>query len=124
VSTKVIEIVQDGSYRAGQPAQLFIHDGDTVEFKNGDGGGTTLVLTEQTRGILSPSPASTTIVIAAGSSVSFQIEKASQLTYCCQVLAEGEVVEPISCESAGAGAILSVLSSESRSADAHTGRGL
>ena len=124
MSKKIVEIVQDGSYRAGQPAQLSIHDGDTVEFKNGDSGGTTLVLTGETRRVLSPIPASTTIEIAAGSSASFEVKGVSQATYCCQVLSEGTAPMPINCESAGAGAILSVLSSETRSTDNRTGRGL
>jgi hypothetical protein len=122
VSKRVVEIIQDGLYRAGQPAQVFIHDGDTVEFKNGDSG-TTLVLTEQARSILSPTPGAT-VEIAVGASATFEVRGVSQSTYCCQVLAAGSSPEPINCESAGAGAILSILSSETRSADQRTGRGL
>lgn len=124
MSKKVVEIVQDGSYRAGQPAQISVHDGDTVEFSNDDSGGTTLVLTEQTRSILFPTPASTTVEIGGGASASFEIKGALQNTYCCQVLPEGTSPGPITCESASSGAILSILSSDTRSADVHTGRGL
>lgn len=124
MNKKVVEIVQDGSYRAGQPSGVLLHEGDTIEFNNGDEGGTTLVLTDETRKILSPTPASTAVEIAAGASVSFQVKAVSQKQYCCQVLPEGTPPETIYCEMGGAAAALIVLSSHTRSADQRTGRGL
>jgi hypothetical protein len=124
MSKKVVEIVQDGPYRAGQPAQVEIADGNSVEFKNGTDGATELVLTEETRDILSPKPSSTVVQIAAGASVSFDFKKPSQNSYCCQVLADGTEPRPITCGSSGDGAVLSILSSEDRDYASHTGRGL
>jgi hypothetical protein len=121
MSNTIVEIVQQGSYRAGQPAQVEIVEGATIEFKNGDGGGTELVFTEQTRSVLSPTP-DAVVHIAAGASVSFTFKRASQDSYCCQVLAEGEQPRPIHCTSNGT--VLSILSSEDRGGDSRTGRGL
>jgi hypothetical protein len=120
MSNKIVEIVQQGSYRAGQPAQVEIVEGATIEFKNGSGG-TELVFTEQTRNILSPTP-DAVVQIASGGSVSFTFKPASQGSYCCQVLAEGEQPRPINCTSSGT--VLSILSSEDRGGDSRTGRGL
>jgi hypothetical protein len=123
MSNKVVEIVQDGSYRAGQPAQVQIVEGATIEFSNGADGGTELVLTPETQSILSPSPGSV-VRIAARGTVSFTFKHASQNSYCCQVLAEAEEPRPINCTSSGAGAVLSILSSDDRGGDSRTGRGL
>jgi hypothetical protein len=124
MSKKVVEIIQDGSYRAGQPSQVQVAEGNSIEFKNGQVGATELVLTPETRSILSPTPASTVVRIAAGASVSFDFKNPSSSNYCCQVLAEGTEPRPITCNSSGEGAVLSVLSSEERSTDTRTGRGL
>jgi hypothetical protein len=124
MSTKVVEIVQDGSYRAGQPAQVQIVEGDTIEFLNGQGGGTLLVLTPETIGILSPTPDAEAVQIAAGASVSFEFKKPSQSGYCCGVLAEGTEPGPIDCASSGDVAVLSIISSDERSTASRTGRGL
>ena len=120
----VVEIVQDGAYRAGQPAQVHIVEGNSIEFKNGPDGPTSLVLTDETRGILLPTPSSTVVEIGASASVTFEFKKSSLNTYCCQVLAGGEETRPIICSSAGEGSILSILSSEDRSTASQTGRGL
>jgi hypothetical protein len=124
MSKKIVEIVQDGAYRATQPARVQIEEGNSIEFRNGQAGGTELVLTPETRSILSPTPASTVVQIAAGASVSFDFKKPSSTSYCCQVLAEGTDPNPINCTSSDEGAVLSILSSEERSTSSRTGRGL
>jgi hypothetical protein len=121
---RVVEIVQDGSYRAGQPAQVQIVEGNSIELKNGPDGATELVLTDETRSILSPTPVSTVINIAAGASVSFEFKKPSSTAYCCQVLAGGEEPRPINCGSSDEGSTLSIFSSDDRSTASQTGRGL
>lgn len=124
MSRKVVEIVQDGSYRAGQPAQVQVADGNSIEFKNGAGGGTDLVLTPDTRSILSPTPESTVVRIAAGASISFDFKSPSAIVYCCQLLAEGTEPLLINCDSSIGEAELRILNSEERSLGSHTGRGL
>jgi hypothetical protein len=124
VSNKVVEIVQDGSYRAAQPPQVLIVGGNSIEFTAQPGGGTLLVLTPETRSILSPTPASTVVEIAGGASVSFEFLSPSGVDYRCQVLPEGAEPQPIKSSSSQDVAVLTILSSEERGGDSRTGRGL
>ena len=123
MSTKIVDIVQDGSYRAAQPTQVLVAEGNSVEFRNGPGGGTELVLTPESISILSPTP-DTIVHIDAGGSVSFQFKKPSVSNYCAQVLAAGTEPYPIQCGPSGDGAVLTILSSDLRGTDSRTGRGL
>jgi len=124
VSKKVVEIVQDGSFRAAQPPQVPISEGDTVEFSAQPGSGTVLTLTPETQSILSPTPASPVVEIPGGASVSFQFQHPTGADYRCQVLPEGAEPQPIESSSSPDSPVLTILSSEERSANSHTGRGL
>ncbi len=123
MSKTVVEIVQDGSYRAAQPQQVLIAEGNTIQFSNQQGGGTLLVLTPETSGVLSPTPSSP-LEIAGGSSVSFEFLKPSGGAYYAQVLPEGEEPYPIDGAASGDGPILTILSSTDRGTNSRTGRGL
>ena len=123
MSKTVIEIVQDGSYRAAQPHQVLIADGNTIEFTNPQSGGTLLVLTPETTTVLSPTPNSP-VEIAGGASISFQFLKPTGNNYFAQVLPEGEEAFPIDGVPSQDGPILTILSSDDRDTNSHTGRGL
>jgi len=124
VSKTVIQIVQDGSARSAEPFQVAIVEGNSIEFHAQSGGGTILSLTQATVDILSPKPASSAVLVAGGTSVSFQFLKADGLSYCCQVLAEGTQPQPIQCPPAQEIAILTILPSHGRGPGDKTGRGL
>ncbi|MGA2558293.1 MAG: hypothetical protein ABSF17_01345 [Terracidiphilus sp.] len=123
MSKTVVQIKQDGSYRAAEPFQVLIEEGDTIEFSSQGAAGTILSITGETASILSPKP-STQLVIAGGSSVAFTFLKPGNAAYCCQVLAEGSPVGPINCPPPQDDPILSILSSDARGGDSKTGRGL
>lgn len=123
MSKNVVEIVQDGSFRAAQPNQVLIVAGNTIEFSAEPGGGTILVLTPETADILSPTPA-TVVEIAGGASVSFQFLQPQGLDYRAQVLPEGSQPLPIEGSSSQDAPILTILSSDDRDVNVHTGRGL
>src|SRR5450631_1171805 len=89
MSKNDVEIVQDGSYRATQPSQILIVEGDTIEFSAQPGDGTLLVLTPETQEILSPTPGNV-VEIAGGASVSFKFLQPASNDYRAQVLPEGE----------------------------------
>ena len=122
MSTKVVEIVQDGHFRVAQPPQVLIVEGNSVQFSNQGASGTVLVFTRETRDVLSPTPESLVVNIAGGSSVSFEFLKPSTGPYCCQVLAEGTEPITFSCPDSQDGPILTILSSGHRGGDDKTGR--
>lgn len=124
MSKKVVEIVQDGSYRAAQPMQVMIAAGGTIEFKALPGEATLLVLTPETASILSPNPGSAPIEIAGGSSVTFEFLQPTENTYCAQVLPQGTDPRPINCVGSSDGAVLTILSSDQRGGNEKTGRGI
>jgi hypothetical protein len=123
VSKTVVEIVQDGSYRAAQPQQVLIAEGNTIQFSNPQSGGTLLVLTPESSGVLSPTPNSP-LEIAGGSSVSFEFLKPTGNRFYAQVLPEGEEPLPIDGAASEEGPILTILSSTDRGTNSRTGRGL
>lgn len=124
MNSTIVEIVQDGSYRAAQPTQVPIVEGNSIQFSNPGSGGTELVLTPESIGILSPRPDSSVVEIASGVSIVFTFLKPSSDSYCCQVLSAGDTARPITCAQSEDGAVLTILSSEERGGDARTGRGL
>jgi len=124
MSKKVVEIVQDGSYRAAQPPQVLVVEGNTIEFSAQPGKVTLLVLTPETQSILSPTPASTVVEIAGGAAVSFQFLSPASVDYRCQVLPEGTEPQPIESSSSQDAPILTILSSDERGTNVRTGRGL
>ncbi len=124
MSQTVVEIVGDGGYRAAEPYEVLIVEGDTIEFSSQISAGTILSLTAETAGVLSPKPASPQLAIAGGASVTFTFLKPASLSYCCQVLAEGVQAVPINCPPPGDDPILTILASEARSPGDRTGRGL
>jgi hypothetical protein len=123
MSKNVVKIVQDGSYRAAQPSQVLVVEGDTIEFSAEPGDGTILVLTSETADILSPTPA-TVVEVSGGASVSFQILRPTGVDYRAQVLPEGSEPRPIEGFSSQDAPILTILSSDNRDVNVHTGRGL
>jgi hypothetical protein len=123
VSKTVVEIVQDGTYRAAQPQQVLIAEGNTIQFSNQQSGGTLLVLTPETSRVLSPTPNSP-VEIAGGASVSFEFLKPTGSRFYAQVLPEGEDPVPIDGPASEEGPILTILSSIDRGTDSRTGRGL
>lgn len=123
MSKTVIEIVQDGSYRAAQPQQVLIAEGNVIEFSNPQTGGTLLVLTTATAKILSPSPGSS-VEIAGGSSIAFEFLKPSGSGYYAQVLPDGEEPTPIDGAASQESPVLTILSSTDRGTDSRTGRGI
>jgi hypothetical protein len=124
MSETVVEIVGDGGYRAAEPYEVLIVEGDTVEFSSQVGAGTILSLTPETAGVLSPKPATLQVEIAAGASITFTFLKPASLPYCCQVLAEGVQAAPFTCPPPGDDPILTILASEGRGPGDKTGRGL
>lgn len=124
MSKKIVEIVQHGSYRAAQPPQVSIVEGNTIEFSAQPGQATLLVLTPETQSILSPAPASTVVEIAGGASISFQFLSPTGVDYRCQVLPEGTEPQPIESSSSQDTPILTILSSDERGGNSRTGRGL
>jgi hypothetical protein len=123
MSKTVVEIVQDGSYRAAQPQQVLIAEGNSIEFSNPQSGGTLLVLSPETTAVLSPTPDSPA-EIAGGASVTFQFLTPTGTSYYAQVLPEGEELFPINGTPSQDGPILTILSSTERDTNSRTGRGL
>lgn len=124
MSKTVVQIIEDGTYRAAMPFQVLIVQGDTIEFSAPDGGGTVLSLTPEIAGILSPAPGSLLVEIAGGSACSFEFLKPAALSYCCQLLAEGAEPKDFNCPPPTDDVILTILSSKDRGPDNKTGRGI
>jgi hypothetical protein len=118
MSTKIVQIVESGTERMAEPPQVFVAVGEQIEFANAGSGGTLLVLTHETEGILSPKPSSP-VLIAGGSSVTYTFLTPTGSGYLAQVLSEGTV--PSAIEDAGAnGTVLTILPSGNRG-DIHIG---
>lgn len=113
MSTKVVRILQSGTERVAEPPQVFVAEGEQVEFTNAGSGGTLLVLTPQTVAILSPTPASP-VTIAGGASVTYTFLKPTGGSYMAQVLPEGAQPRPID-KPGTPGTVLTILSSMDRS---------
>lgn len=124
MSKTVVAIVGDGAYRAAEPFQVLIVNGDTIEFSSQVNAETILSLSPETAGILSPKPSSLQVEIAAGTSVSFTFLQPASIPYCCQLVAEAVQPAPFNCPPPGDDPILTILSSEGRGPGSKTGRGL
>jgi hypothetical protein len=118
MSKTVIEIVQDGTYRAAQPPQVGVAEGNQIEFVNAGSIGTLLVLTAETESILSPKPNSS-VTLAGGATVTYTFLAPTGSSYLAQVLPEGAAPGPV--DGAGAdGPVLTILPSGNRG-DLRTG---
>jgi hypothetical protein len=124
MSKTMVKILLDGENRSAQPYEVSIVEGSTIEFAAPAGGDTLLSLTPETATLLEPKPATLQVNIAGGSSVSYRFRKPANHAYCCQVLAAGSDAGPIQCPDTQGDAVLTILSSGSRSVGSKTGRGL
>ena len=120
MNTKVVQIAQAGNFRQAQPPQVFVAEGEQIEFVNGGTGGTLLVLTPETASILSPGPGSP-VAIAGGATVTYTFLKPAGSGYLAQVLPEGATPGPIQGQRA-AGTVLTILPSTNRDPGSRTGR--
>jgi hypothetical protein len=118
MSKAVVEIVQDEEYRAAQPPEVGVAEGNEIEFVNVGSGGTLLVLTAETESILSPKPSSP-VTLAGGATVTYTFLTPTGSGYLAQVLPEGVTPGPIHGEGAD-GPVLTVLPSTNRG-DVRTG---
>jgi len=119
MNKKLVQIVQSGDFRQAQPPQVFIAEGEQVEFVYGGSGGTLLVLTPETAAILSPTPTSP-VTIAGGATVTYTFLKPTGSGYLAQVLPQGATPEPIKGKGA-AGTVLTILPSTNRDPGNRTG---
>jgi hypothetical protein len=120
MSTKTVQIAQSGAERIAEPQQVFVAEGEQIEFVNAGSAGTLLVLAPETVSILSPTPTSP-VTIAGGATVTFTFLKPEGSGYLAQVLPEGAAPGPIHNPGTD-GPVLTILSSTDRSAGSHTGR--
>lgn len=120
MSTKLVQIAQSGDFRQVQPPQVFVSQGEQVEFMNAGSGGTLLVLTPETAAILSPTPTSP-VTIAGGASITYTFLSPAGSGYLAQVLPEGATPGPVEGQGA-AGPVLTILPSTNRDPDNRTGR--
>ena len=120
MSKIVVQIVQDGDYRAAQPPQVGVIEGNQIEFANEGNNGTLLVFTQATESILSPRPGSP-VPIAGGSAVTYTFLAPAGSGYLAQVLPVGAELGPIHGEGAN-GPVLTILPSGNRG-DIPTGHG-
>ena len=119
MSTKLVQIAQAGNFRQAQPPQVFVAEGEQMEFVNAGSGGTLLVLTPETAAILSPTPSSP-VTIAGGATVTYTFLKPTGSGYLAQVLPEGATPEPVQGQGA-AGPVLTILPSNNRDPGNRTG---
>jgi hypothetical protein len=119
MSTRQVQIAQAGDFRQAQPPQVFVTQGEQIEFVNAGSGGTLLVLTAQTAAILSPAPTSP-VTIAGGATVTYTFLEPAGSGYLAQVLPEGEKPGPVEGQGA-AGPVLTILPSTNRDPGARTG---
>ncbi len=119
MSVKQVQIAQAGNSRQAQPPQVFVAQGQQVEFINAGSGGTLLVLTPATASILSPTPSSP-VTIAGGATVTYTFLTPTGSGYLAQVLPEGATPGPIQGQGA-AGTVLTILSSTNRDPGSRTG---
>lgn len=119
MSTKQVQIVQSGDLRQAQPPQVFVVQGEQVEFVNAGAEGSLLVLTPETAAILSPAPNSP-VKIAGGSAVTFTFLAPTGSGYLAQVLPEGATPQPIQGQGS-AGTVLTILPSKNREPGDRTG---
>jgi len=120
MSTKAVQIAQAGDFRQAQPPQVFIAQGELIEFVNGGSGGTLLVLTPETAAILSPAPNSP-VAIAPGGTLTYTFLAPTGSGYLAQVLPEGATPGPVQGQGA-AGPVLTILPSTNRDPGNRTGR--
>lgn len=120
MSTKQVHIAQSVNSRQAQPPQVFIADGEQIEFVNAGSGGTLLVLTPETAAILSPTPSSP-VTIAGGATVTYTFLKPTGSAYLAQVLPEGATPGPVQGQGAE-GPVLTILPSTNRDPGIRTGR--
>ena len=119
MSKTIVEIVQDGSYRAAQPPQVFVAEGNEIDFVNAGSAGTLLVLTPETESILSPKPSSP-VTIAGGATVSYTFLPPAGSGYQAQVLPAGATPGPVAGADAD-GAVLTILPAGNRGPSVRTG---
>ncbi len=112
MSTKVVQIAQAGQSREAEPPQVFVAEGEQVEFVNAGSGGTLLILTPETAAILSPTPSSP-VTIAGGATVTYTFLTPTGSGYLAQVLPEGATPVPID-EAGAEGSVLTILPSSDR----------
>lgn len=120
MSTKVVKIAQSGAERMAEPPQVFVAEGEQVEFANAGSGGTLLVFTPETEAILSPKPNSP-VLIAGDKTVTYTFLTPTGSGYLAQVLPEGAEPGPIHGQGAD-GPVLTIFSSTDRGLGSHTGR--
>jgi hypothetical protein len=114
MSTKIVQIAQSGEFRQAEPPEVFVAEGEQVEFVNAGSGGTLLVLTPETAAILSPTPTSP-VTIAGGATVTYTFLTPTGSGYLAQVLPEGATPAPID-EAGAPGPVLTIFPSTDRSA--------
>lgn len=112
MSTTTVEIIANGSFRAAQPMQVLIVAGSAITFTAPADGSAVLSLTASTASLLSPSPSSQTVEIAAGTSVTFTFGDPGSQSYCCQVVADMASAHAIQCPDTSENAVLTILSSD------------
>ena len=119
MGAKVVQIAQAGDFRQAQPPQVFVAQGEQIEFANAGSGGTLLVLTPETAAILSPKPSSP-VTIAGGATVTYTFLKPAGSGYLAQVLPAGATPGPVQGQGA-AGPVLTILPSTNRDPGSRTG---
>ena len=119
MSTKQVEIAQSGNFRQAQPPQVFVIEGEQIEFMNAGSGGTLLILTPETAAILAPTPSSP-VTIAAGAKVTYTFLTPKGSGYLAQVLPESATPGPVQGQGA-AGTVLTILPSTNRDPGNRTG---
>jgi len=120
MSTKLVQIAQAGNFRQAQPPQVFVAEGEQIDFVNAGSGGTLLVLTPETAAILSPTPSSP-VTIGGGATVTYTFLTPTGSGYLAQVLPEGATPGPVQGQRA-AGTVLTILPAANRGPGDRTGR--
>jgi hypothetical protein len=122
MGTKVVQIEQAGNFRQAQPPQVFVAQGEQIQFVNAGSDGTLLVLTPETAAILSPAPSSP-VTIAGGATLTYTFLAPTGSGYLAQVLPEGATPGPVQGQGAD-GTVLTILPSTNRDPGARTGRAI
>jgi hypothetical protein len=122
MSTKLVQIEQAGDFRQAQPPQVFVAEGEQIEFVNAGSDGTLLVLTPETAAILSPTPSSP-VAIAGGATVTYTFLAPTGSGYLAQVLPEDATPGPVQGQGAE-GPVLTILPSTDRDPGNRTGRAM
>jgi hypothetical protein len=116
MSNHVITIHAAGVSRRADISEIQLQSGDNLVFKTEAGAASILCLGTAINQVISPTPASSNVELAGGSSVSFVVGNVAAGNYCILLQAHGwPCPTRIQCDTKGDGAHLSIRSA--RSAD-------